>query len=119
MRISAAGDSARELDVRLSYGSTILLRIAYRTSSADERKLSLRMIAARWLSTVLRLILRSRAISLFGCPSATNCTTARSRSVRVEAEWRVLVRNDFNNTSETPEVKNGLWVVRASMAAIR
>jgi hypothetical protein len=47
------------------YASAILLRTAYRTRAADEERLSLRITAARCVSTVLRLMPRSCAISLF------------------------------------------------------
>ena len=64
--------------------STMLLRTAYRTSAADEGKLSLRIIEALCVSTVFRLIERMFATCLFELPSAINCTTRRSRSVSTE-----------------------------------
>jgi hypothetical protein len=48
----------------LHHGSTIRLRMAYRTRAAEDDKLSLRMMAARCVSTVLRLMLRMLAICL-------------------------------------------------------
>jgi len=46
------------------HGSTILLRIAYRTSAAEDERLSLRMTAARCVSTVFRLMLNNLAMAL-------------------------------------------------------
>jgi hypothetical protein len=49
---------------RPSHGSTMRFRIAYRTSAAGEERLSLRMMAARCVSTVLTLIFNRPAICL-------------------------------------------------------
>ena len=46
------------------YGSIILLRIAYRTRSAEEESSSFRMTAALCVSTVLRLMLSILATCL-------------------------------------------------------
>jgi hypothetical protein len=46
------------------YGSTMRLRIAYRTSAAGEKRLSLQMMVARCVSTVLILMSKRPAICL-------------------------------------------------------
>src|SRR5215471_17498135 len=51
-------------DSRSLHGSTMRLRIAYRTSAAGEESLSLCMMAARCVSTVLTLIFNRPAICL-------------------------------------------------------
>ena len=54
------------------------------------RRPSLRMAAARWVSTVLRLTPSLAPALLLVLPSAISCTTARSRGVRMSRgrAWR-------------------------------
>src|SRR5436190_20876801 len=101
------------------YGSTILLRIAYRTSPADDERLSFRMMAARWLSTVFRLMLRMPLTSLLVCPSAISCSTLRSRLVRGDALPLPRCRNDSSSASVTFAEKKGLCEESASIASIK
>ena len=65
------------------------------------------MIVARCVSTVLRLILRSLATSLFVWPSAISCTTLRSRLVIADTVLSGLAKYTSNRVSETFLVKNG------------
>ena len=58
-----------------------LLRMAQRMMSASELSSSFRMTAARWVSTVLTLSVRRRAMSLLLLPSASSCMISRSREV--------------------------------------
>ena len=58
-----------------------LLRMAQRIMSASELSSSFRMTAARWVSTVLTLSVRRRAMSLLLLPSASSCMISRSRDV--------------------------------------
>ena len=62
--------------------------------AADDDRLSLRMIAARCVSTVLRLMLRMLAICLLVWPSAISCTTPRSRLVSVDPSRSGRARNE-------------------------
>ena len=66
-----------------SQASTIPLRTAYRTSAAEDSTRSLRMIAARCVSTVLMLMPNMTAIYLLLFPSAISCTVSRSLGVSV------------------------------------
>jgi hypothetical protein len=54
---------------------------AYRTNSAWLCKPSLRMKFSRWVSAVRGLMVRRSAISLVVRPSASRCSTSRSRGV--------------------------------------
>ena len=63
----------RQSPVRLiNHGSMILLRTAYRTRAAEEGRFSLRITAARCVSTVFRLMPSLLAIDLLLWPSAIN-----------------------------------------------
>lgn len=59
----------------------MLLRIAQRMMSASELSSSLRMTAARWVSTVLTLRVRRRAMSLLLSPSARSWMLSRHETV--------------------------------------
>src|SRR6185295_17395187 len=55
------------------------VRIAYRTNSAVDEILSLRIADARWVSTVFTLRFKTAPTDLLVCPSAISCTTLCSR----------------------------------------
>lgn len=82
---------------RYCFGSGVVspCRMAYRVSSATLSMPSLRVMLRRWVSTVLGLILRSRAISLVAKPSASRWSICLSRGVSAEktdTRWPVLSR---------------------------
>jgi hypothetical protein len=87
-------------------------------SAADDDSLSLRMIPARWVSTVLRLIPSNFAIVLLLYPSAISCTIWRSRGESPNSQWPERVESERSKASEALAVKKGLWATSASIAAM-
>ena len=76
-------------------------------------------MVARCVSTVFRLMLRTRATSLLVWPSAISCTTLRSRLVIADTVLSGLARYTSSRDSETFLVKNGRWLASDVMASIR
>ena len=68
------GDRLKPLAKRKSsFQSPInFVRIAYRTNSAVDEMLSLRIADARWVSTVFTLRFKTAPTDLLVCPSAIN-----------------------------------------------
>src|SRR5262245_13540853 len=97
-------------------GPTQRMATAAGTNAADEDRLSLRITAARCVSTVLRLRLRMLAICLLEWPSAISCTISRSRGVRMDWVRLGLKTKDFSRVSDTLDVKNDLWAASVSIA---
>jgi hypothetical protein len=101
-------------------GSMSRFLMAYRMSSASEPSLSLRMIRARWVSTVFGLVPVRVATSLLLLPSESNCRISRSLDVSACAEGAfALFTYRSSRNSEMRASKNGLCLARYETASIK
>ena len=74
-------DPLQAFNIHLPRQAMIFFLTAYNTSSAVLCRFSFCMRLLRWLSTVYGLSCKLAATSLLEFPSASNCSTSRSRSV--------------------------------------